>query len=374
MLLTELRTPAVLVEFERVRSNIARMQSTAAAHGLRLRPHAKTHKSPQIARWQLDAGAVGLCCAKLGEAEVFADAGVTDIRLPYPLQPTNADRVFALLDRGVRLSFIVDQLATAQAWSSVAQAAARTVDVLVKVDVGFHRCGIDPGDPGAVDLVATIAGLPGLRVLGLLSHAGQAYSAASDEALAAIVRDESATLGRLAEALRARGVAVPELSVGSTPTAKWVGESSGLTEMRPGNYVYFDRTQVALGSAALTDCALTVLSTVVTVHGDRVILDAGSKTLTSDLVARPGHPGYGAIFRDGVTMDALDDRLVIERLSEEHATVRVTGGEPPLKPGDRVRILPNHSCPVSNLADQVALVSGTHVIDGITVAARGKNS
>lgn len=374
MLLTDLRTPAVLVEFERVRTNIGRMQALATAHGLRLRPHGKTHKSPQIARWQLEAGAVGLCCAKLGEAEAFADAGVTDIRLPYPLHPSNADRVFALLDRGVRLSFIVDQRESAEAWSAAASAAGRSVDVLVKVDVGFHRCGIDPLAADALDTIAAIAKLPGLRFLGLLSHAGQAYHATSDADLASIVREEAATLRGLADGARGRGVAVNELSVGSTPTAKWVGESSGMTEMRPGNYVYYDRTQVALGAAALTDCALTVLSTVVAIHGDRLILDAGSKTLTSDVVARSGHPGYGAIFGDSMAVDTLDDNLLIERLSEEHATVRIRSGQTRLKLGDRVRILPNHACPVSNLADQVALVSGTHVIDGITVAARGRNT
>ena len=251
-------------------------------HGLRLRPHAKTHKSPQVARWQLEAGAVGICCAKLGEAEVFAEAGVPDIRLPYPLHPSNADRVFALLDRGVRLSFIVDREDVALAWSAAAQAARRIVDVLVKVDVGFHRCGIDPRQPDAAAFIARVGAAPGLRLTGLLSHAGHAYLAQSDEALAVIVKEEARLLHETANAARTRGAAIGELSVGSTPTARFVGETTGLTEMRPGNYVYYDRSQVALGSARVDDCALTVLSTVVSKHADRLILDAGSKTLTSD--------------------------------------------------------------------------------------------
>src|SRR5918999_585566 len=139
MNIRDLRTPAVLIDVGRAKANIARMQAAAAAHGLRLRPHAKTHKSPVIAKWQIEEGAVGICCAKLGEAEVFADAGIEDIRVPYPIQPSNADRVIALLDR-VRLSIIVDLTEVAREWSDALQRARRTLDVLVKVDVGFHRC------------------------------------------------------------------------------------------------------------------------------------------------------------------------------------------------------------------------------------------
>ncbi|MBM3771118.1 MAG: hypothetical protein FJW27_07490 [Acidimicrobiia bacterium] len=373
MSLNDLRTPAVLIEFSRVRDNIDRMQALARRAGVRLRPHAKTHKSPQIAGWQLDAGAVGLCCAKLGEAETFAEAGLRDLRVVYPLHPCNADRVFALQDRGVALSFVVDHAEVVLAWSAAARAAGRWLDVLVKADVGFHRCGIDPSDPAAIDFIEEVAAAPGLRFRGLLSHCGHAYAQPSDEALATVARDEARMLRELAEAVRTRGVAVSELSVGATPTARFITDTPGLSEMRPGNYVYYDRTQVALGSARLDQCALTVLSTVVTTHGDRVILDAGSKTLSSDLIARAGCPGYGVVFTDLASVDTINEDLHIDRLSEEHATVRVSGGTAP-RPGDRVRILPNHACVVSNLANEVALVAGTHVVERIPVAARGKSS
>lgn len=382
MHLNDLRTPAVLVEFSRVRDNIDRMQALARQAGVRLRPHAKTHKSTQIAGWQIDAGAVGLCCAKLGEAEAFADAGLRDLRVAYPLHPSNADRVFALQDRGVALSFVVDDAEVARAWSGAARASGRWLDVLVKVDVGFHRCGIDPSDRAAVDFIEEVAGEPGLRFKGLLSHAGHAYLQPSEEALAAVARDEARMLHELANDVRRRGVTVAELSVGSTPTARFIVQgaqgaqgvqTAGLSEMRPGNYVYYDRSQVALGSARLDQCALTVLSTVVSTSRDRVILDAGSKTLSSDLIARPGFPGFGAVFTDLAAVDAINEDLHIERLSEEHATVRVTGGTA-LRPGDRVRILPNHACVVSNLTDEVALIAGTHVVDKIPVVARGKVS
>jgi D-serine deaminase-like pyridoxal phosphate-dependent protein len=180
MRITDLRTPAVLVDVNRAKANIGRMQALARKHNRRLRPHAKTHKSPVVARWQLEAGAIGICCAKLGEAEVFADAGIRDIRLPYPVHPSNADRVVRLLDR-VQLSIITDLAETAREWSAAMVKAGRTLDVLVKVDVGFHRCGIDPHRPDAVDFVAEVASLPGLRLKGLLSHAGHCYLAGSQD-------------------------------------------------------------------------------------------------------------------------------------------------------------------------------------------------
>src|SRR3954464_11620959 len=142
MLVSDLPTPQVLIDHQRARRNIDRVQQLASAAGMRLRPHAKTHKSPVIARWQIDAGAVGVCCAKLGEAEVLADAGIADIRLPYPVNPINADRVVALLSK-TKLSIIVDDMDVAKGWSDAMTRAGQTLDVLVKVDVGFHRCGIN---------------------------------------------------------------------------------------------------------------------------------------------------------------------------------------------------------------------------------------
>lgn len=368
MLLSEIPTPAVLVESSKLARNLARMQKLVAGHGKALRPHAKTHKSPVVARMQLDAGATGICCAKLGEAEVFADAGITDIRLPYPLNPANADRVFRLADR-IALSFIVDDPEVARQWSALAVQRGRRLDVLIKIDVGFHRCGIDPRDARAAAIVDEIAGLPGLRFLGLLSHAGHGYGAGSDAEAEAIAEDEARTLRDLAGA---SGAACAEISVGATPTARFSVRQAGVTEMRPGNYAYFDRTQVALGAAAWDDCALTVLARVVSRPApDRVILDSGSKTLTKDLARGfVEMPGYGTVLADlhGATPN---DRLLIENLSEEHATVRAAGGAA-LPTGALVRIVPNHSCVVSNLVDAVWLVDGDRVVERLPVAARGR--
>jgi D-serine deaminase-like pyridoxal phosphate-dependent protein len=375
--LTELRTPAVLVDTARVARNIDRMQAAVDARGIRLRPHAKTHKLPEMARRQIARGAIGICCAKLGEAEVFADAGIEDIRLPYPLHPVNADRVLALLDR-TRLSFIVDDLEIAREWSGVMTSAGRTVDVLVKVDVGFHRCGIDPDRPDAANLVAKIADLGGLRFRGLLSHAGHGYGAASDQETAAIAAAEARLLAALAEQAGDLGVKTDEISVGATPTARFSVQQRGITELRPGNYIYYDRTQVGLAAANWEDCALTVLARVVsTPSPDRIILDSGSKTLTNDLARGFGStPGYGVVFAS-LDARAPNESLLVERLSEEHATVRVLDGGRGLKTGELVRILPNHSCVVSNLVDSAWLVDGDGAmedasVEKIDIAARGR--
>ena len=375
MTLHDIPTPAVLVEQPRALANIDRLQRAADAHGIRVRPHAKTHKSPIVAGWQMARGAIGICCAKLGEAEVFADAGIADIRVPYPLHPVNAPRVLGLMDR-TQLSFIVDHMAIARGWSEEMRRAGRRADVLIKVDVGFHRCGIDPDPATAIPFIREVASLPGLHLCGLLAHAGHAYHATSPEDLRAIAADEARTLRELAEKARATGVAIDELSAGATPSARFSLEQDGLTEYRAGNYVYFDRTQVGLGAATLDDCALTVLATVVSKPADgRVILDAGAKTLAAD-GARGFAPlaGHGTVFRDIDRPGVPDDNLIVERLSEEHATVRVASGQTPLVPGDRVRLVPNHSCVVSNLVDRAWITDQGAIVGELPIAARGRIS
>ncbi len=373
------------------------MAERARAAGVKLRPHAKTHKSIEIARWQIEAGAIGICCAKLGEAEVFAEAGITDIRLPYPVHPSNRDRVLALLPK-TKLSIIVDDVDVARGWSDAMVAAARgaggsggmTLDVLMKVDVGFHRCGINPAAADAADRVAFVASLPGLNFRGLLSHAGHAYHAGSDLELEHIATREAEILRDLAERATALGVTIEEISVGSTPTSRfidlqvgraearvgraearpYVPHSFAPTEMRPGNYVFFDRTQTGLGAATLDTCAMFIAATVVSHPApDRVILDCGAKTLALDGARGFGAmPGHGLVFLPDGTPDPS---LVIERLSEEHATVKATAPTR-LKIGDRVRVLPNHACVVTNLMDELVLVDGDTVSGRIKVAARGR--
>jgi len=370
MFVSDLPTPQIVINRDRLLNNISKVQDLANAAGVRLRPHSKTHKSPIIAKLQIDRGAAGICCAKVGEAEVMAAAGIADIRLAYPINPSNAPRLLQLMERA-SLSIAVDHLGVARAWSEAMRRANRTLDVLVKIDVGFHRCGIDPDASDVADFVRSVDALPGLRLRGLLSHAGQGYQATSASELSGIAEREAGILTTLAERAARDGIALEEISVGATPTLRYSLRQPGITELRPGNYVYFDRTQLSLGAASIDDCAMTVAATVVSrPAGDRLILDCGSKTLTTD----PARgflptPGYGAVLApDGGT---IDDTLVIERLSEEHAVVRVTG-RTALEPGDRVRVLPNHACVVANMVDEVLLVEGDGVIDKLPVAARGR--
>ncbi len=366
--LADMPTPFVVIDQGVMHRNVERMQALATAGGKRLRPHGKTHKSPVIADAQTRAGAVGLCCAKPGEAEVFVDGGLEDIRLAYPVSPVHAERLVALMDRA-RVSIIVDSLEVAEGWSAAMTRLGATLPILPKIDVGFHRCGFDPGQQDVRHIIRTLDALSGLRLQGLLSHAGQAYLAASREEIAGVVAGEASLLDRIRTEAAEDGIALEEVSVGSTPSAAASMTRAEVTEVRPGNYVFCDRTQVALGSATWADCALTVIATVVSSGANRLIFDCGSKVLSSD--GARGFvptPGFGVVLgEDGQP----DDTLLIERLSEEHATVRVTGATS-LRIGSRVRIVPNHACVVANLTERYTLANGSEAAGHLPVAARGR--
>ena len=356
----DLPTPAVLVDLDVLGRNIARQAERARAAGVRLRPHAKTHKSPEIARMQLGAGAAGISLAKTSEAEVFAAAAFDDIFVAYPIVGLGkAERLLALSDR-LRLAVGTDSLEGAQGLGRVFHAAGRTLDVLLKIDVGYHRVGVLPED--AVGVASRLAGLPGLSLRGIFTHAGQVYQAETPDAVAKIGRQEGEMLVSVAAALRQAGISVEEVSVGSTPSARHAMQVPGVTECRPGNYVFHDGSQVALGTCGPEDCAMTILATVVSVPAsDRAVLDAGSKTLSSDAL-RPRPNGHGLILGSGSRLQSL---------SEEHGVLRIEAGDS-FRVGDRVRVLPNHACVVSNLHDRLYGVRAGRVEMEIRIAARGR--
>lgn len=367
--LADLQTPLVVIDAPALERNIARMAEAAAAGGKRLRPHGKTHKSGWIARQQVAAGAIGMTCAKPGEAEVFAAAGITDIRIAYPIAPTYAPRLLSLMD-GVRTSTIVDDLGVAQGWSDAMEAAGRRLEVLVKIDVGTHRCGVDPTQRDAVTFIEAVSRMPGLDLRGLLSHAGHSYAAGSLEEVRAIAAAEAAMMQELVEGCAARGVTLDEISVGSTPTARISAGLPGITELRPGNYVFHDRTQVGLGVVEWQDCALRVHASVTSFPAaDRLVLDCGSKVLSSD--GARGFAGAAAGFGVILGPDGQPEPgLLIERLSEEHAVVRVLDPTR-LRIGHRVTVIPNHACVVANLSNGYTVVEGDTVVDTQKVDARG---
>jgi D-serine deaminase-like pyridoxal phosphate-dependent protein len=355
-----LETPAPLVDLDVLERNVARMADEARRSAVRLRPHAKTHKVLELGRLQLRAGAAGLSLAKTGEAEVFAAAGFDDLFLAYPIVGAGKARRLLALSERVRLAVGADSAAGARSLSDPFRAAGRRLDVLLKVDVGLHRVGVAPEH--AARVAREIAELPGVRLKGVFTHAGHGYLRETPAAVAEVGRAEGVTLVSVAAELRGAGLAVEVVSVGSTPTARHAMAVPGVTECRPGNYVYHDASQVSLGTCALEDCALSVLATVVSVPAaDRAVVDAGSKALSSDpLRPRPG--GYGWV---------LGRRSRLERLSEEHGVVAVAEGES-FRVGERVRLLPNHACVVSNLHERVYVVRGERVEGEWRVAARGR--
>ena len=288
-----LSTPSVLVDLDILERNIARMAARAREAGVRLRPHAKTHKCPEIARLQRAAGAWGLSVAKVGEAEVFADAGFDDLFVAYPVVGEDKGRRLVTLAERVRLAVGADGVDGARTLAAPFRAAGRALDVLLKVDVGYGRVGVLPEH--AVELARQIVEMPGLRLRGVFTHAGHGYLAETKTAVDEIAAQEGGRLAATVADLRAAGFPVEEVSVGSTPTAAVAMRVPGVTECRPGNYVFHDASQVALGTCGIEDCALTVVATVVSVPApDRAVVDAGSKTLSSDPL-RPRAGGYGQL-------------------------------------------------------------------------------
>lgn len=354
-----LPTPSVLVDLDVLERNVRAMQERARDAGVRLRPHAKTHKSPEVARLQLAAGASGLTLAKTSEAEIFAALGFDDIFIGYPVFGNDkARRLLALSDR-IRLTVGVDSTEGAKSLGEVFHAAGRRLPVRLKIDCGYHRVGVPPEK--AVEVARRIADLPGLTLAGVFTHGGQGYEGRTPEEVAEAGHVEGRVVAESAEAIRAAGLPVEDVSLGSTPTVRSALSERGVTECRPGTYVYNDFSQVQLGSARLEDCAMTVVATIVSSPApDRSVCDAGSKTLSSDPL-RPTGPGHGRI---------LGRQSRIARLSEEHGVIAVEPGEA-FRVGERVRILPNHACIVSNLHDRLVAVRGGRVEGQITVAARG---
>jgi D-serine deaminase-like pyridoxal phosphate-dependent protein len=324
-------TPVAVVDEAAMEANLARMAALARAAGLRLRPHAKTHKSPHVAARQLAHGANGLTVATLREAEVFADAGVDDLLIAHPpVGEPKLRRLRELTGRVRRLAVALDQ-------PDLAAALPSAVEVLWEVDSGLHRIGTEPGPETSRGVRALVSLMGEERFRGLLTHGGHAYGGDRQGA----AREETAALTESADLLRQEGIPVRELSVGSTPTAGFAAAGSGLTEMRPGTYVFGDANQVALGSQRLEDCALGVVASVVSTSRGRVVLDSGSKALSADLRVR-GLEGYGIVLgRPGCRLD---------RLSEEHA---VAVGEDLPGLGERVVVVPAHACTTVNLQPEL---------------------
>ncbi|WP_462418297.1 alanine racemase [Kytococcus sp. Marseille-QA3725] len=377
-------TPRVVVDRARLGANVERMAALAASRGQALRPHAKTHKCPRIAALQLEAGAVGLTVATLGEAEVFADAGCGDLLIAYPVWWTaDQARRAAELAARVRLAVGVDSVEAVERLAGLWGASSARPDdtsssddrvcsvgglrtrgevpttrpeLVVEVDTGHHRSGCEPEE---IEAVARAALRAGLVVRGVFTFPGHSYTPEGREQ---VVADEAAVIARAADVLRRAGVPAPLVSGGSTPSVAL--EESGFDELRPGVYVFGDAQQWELGTCTPEEIALTVHSTVVSHAGGRLVLDAGSKALGAD---RPGWAsGYGRL------LDHPEAR--IELLSEHHAVVVLPDGEPLPARGSVVRVVPNHVCNAVNLTDELLVEEAGQVRERWAVEARGLNA
>ena len=362
--LFDVDTPALLVDTATLERNITAMAALAERNGKKLRPHIKTHKSPHIARLQLEAGAVGLTAAKLGEAEVMVEAGITDILIAYPLVGARKLRRLEALLGQADITVALDSVEVAAGLSELGVRLGRRLPVYVEVDTGLERLGQEGGEP-SLELALEIAALDGIEVTGVMTHGGHVSSATDPAGVERLARAQAETLVETAELLRSHGLDIRHVSTGSTPAVAFEAVTPGVTELRPGTYVFNDSNTVDRWAARPEDCAAFVLATVVSrPAADRVVIDAGSKTLGAD--ARVGGRSGAGIIPD------LPDHEVV-RLSEEHGVVSVPA-DSPLRIGNQLRVIPNHICPAVNLSDSLIAVRDGAVIDEWPVAARGKRT
>ncbi len=374
--LEDLPTPCVLIDERRLEVNLSQMAAkTTEVH---LRPHTKTHKSTALAKRQLAHGAHGITVAKVSEAEKFVQHGFDNVCIAYTIVGPAQLKRLTTLSQQAYISFCID---TKEGVHRAAQAFSQSecpANILLEIDTGYGRCGVPHDHPDVVKLAQMIRELDSLHLAGILTHEGNAYSNGQVNRATVMSQTRDRMLD-VAIRLAKSGCINPnsfEISLGSTPSVSiFEPLSKGgfqITELRPGNYIFNDLTQVSLGVCSLDACALTVLSTVVSKHRtpqgtERLILDAGRKILTSDLVS--GQSGYGCILYNPRTRTAHPHASIPE-LSEEHGWAEVQGGSA-LSIGDRVQIVPNHACVVVNMVDRMFLVNGSHVLSEVIVDARG---
>jgi len=361
MRVEELETPALVVDLDVLETNLREMAAYCAGHGLALRPHVKTHKTPAIARMQISSGARGITVAKLGEAEVMARAGIQDILIAYPIVGRAKLERLVALARMVRVLVSVDSLEVAREISRAVREAGVTVGVLAEYDAGLRRCGVQTPDD-LVSLAHEMARLQGLDFLGILFFPGHVRAKPSEQA--PVLRKIDERLREAQDKLFRWGIGLRVVSGGSTPTAFQSHVMKTVTEIRPGTYVFNDFNTVAGGAAELSRCALTVHVTVVsTAVKGRAVIDGGSKTFSSDRLRGGDAPGFGYC----VDLPGL----ILETMSEEHGHLDVENAGRPLKIGERLRFIPNHVCTALNLHSEIWGARNGEVAERWEIQARG---
>lgn len=354
-------TPALVIDRAAFAANLDEMAAIAHSAGVELFPHAKTHRMADAGRMQLAHGAAGLCVAKLGEAEAFADAGTRRIFVANPIFGTDkAERALRLSARLDDLRLATDTVGAAASVGAVFAAAGQRARMMLAIDSGLGREGASLDK--AADVAAEIAALPGVELVGIYTHEGTTYGAVDRADLEARARAVGEQMVAVAEAIRARGIALPIVSLGASASARAVAHVPGVTEIRPGIYAFNDVGQIALGNASLATTAIRVIATVIShPDPDRACIDAGSKALSTDLVPAAAHrdefPGHGMIVNA--------PGWVVERMSEEHGWLRWhgTGAPTALPVGTRLEIVPNHACMAFAMLRRASIVEDGQVVE-----------
>ena len=354
-----------MLDLDRVRRNAERISQIATRNNVRLRPHIKTHKCIEVARLQTAGHDGGVTVSTLAEARAFANDGFNDITYAVPIEAGKFNEIIEIIRSGTQLNVITDDLATTQLLAERAAYSRVNISVFLKTDCGYHRCGVEPDDPMAMAIPRAIADASNLDFAGVLTHAGHSYHGRSTEEILTIARQERDVMVAFAAKLRADGIDVPTVSIGSTPTISHVDHLEGIDEIRPGNYIFFDAFQATQGSCSFDDCALTVLAAVTHVSRQykKIIVDAGGIAMSKDRgpVEFDAACGYGHV----IDLDGNDLGLRIDSLSQEHGEMIVDDDRvfDKLKVGSRVRIVANHSCMTAAQHTHYNVLEGGKVVD-----------
>ncbi len=365
MNLADLETPALVLDLDILEANAARLQSRLDGHGVALRPHLKTAKSSEVARLALARGARGIAVATLREAEYFLDQGITDLQYPVCIVPGKFARAARLVRQGAQLGLILDSLAVARALAGFAASEQVQFRVYLEIDCGEHRTGFSLPDEDFVPAARVLQDSPQLDFRGVLTHGGQSYHCGTAAEIEAVAEQERHAAVQAAEVLRDAGIPCHEVSVGSTPTACFGQSFAGVTEVRAGVYLLGDRFQAALGTCRPADIAVSVLASVISHNPGRetLVIDAGGLALSKDRSRVRGQPepGYGQLTAmNGVVHSS---RAVVADVHQEHGEVHYAGAPElaGLRPGDRVRVLPNHACMTAAMYDRYYVVRGGEI-------------
>jgi D-serine deaminase-like pyridoxal phosphate-dependent protein len=357
----ELPTPAVIIDLDVVERNLDRMAAYCRQHGLQLCPHTKTHKMLEIAKMQLERGAFGLAVAKVGEAEIMAQSGTSQILVAHPIVGQEQLHRLCQLPRTVDLLVAIDDEVTAHAISTAAARHGRTIGILVEFDAGLHRCGLPPGR-ACVHLARSIENLPGLTMRGLMTYFGHIWGSEGERRNQ--IAATASAVDKAVSAFHDARLFIEIISGGSTPAAAFSHLIPGLTGIRPGTYVFNDCNTLYQGACTLDDCAVRVLTTVIsTAVPEQAIVDAGSKTFSHDTLGSGPMQGYGYIVEH--------PEIPIFKLNEEHGFLDASKATRP-HVGDVLTVIPNHVCTCINMHDEVSVIRNEQVVGAWRVAARGK--